>query len=87
MCIHICTQTLTYTNTYTHSHSPRTRAHTGNIPVHAHTPALTGMCTCGVPELGSTSCFENEECLLRSDSQATCLLVFTHTYIYMYTTD
>lgn len=36
--------------------------------------ALTGMCTCGVPELGSTACFSNEDCLLPG-SEATCRLI------------
>jgi hypothetical protein len=36
--------------------------------------ALSGMCTCGVPQLGSTACFSNEDCLLPG-SEATCRLI------------
>ena len=35
--------------------------------------ALTGICTCGVPELSSSSCFTNEDCI--SDLEATCRLI------------
>ena len=35
--------------------------------------ALTGICTCGVPELSSSSCFTNEDCI--SDPEATCRLI------------
>jgi hypothetical protein len=36
--------------------------------------ALSGMCTCGVPQLGTTACFSNEDCLLPG-SEATCRLI------------
>jgi len=35
--------------------------------------ALTGICTCGVPILSSTSCFTNEDCM--TDQDATCRLI------------
>ena len=34
---------------------------------------LTGMCTCAVPQLSSTSCFANEDCM--ADADATCRLI------------
>lgn len=35
--------------------------------------ALTGICTCGVPELRSSSCFNNEDC--QTDPDASCRLI------------
>ena len=35
--------------------------------------ALTGICTCGVVQLSSTSCFNNEDCM--TDRDATCRLI------------
>jgi hypothetical protein len=34
---------------------------------------LTGMCTCAVPQLSSTTCFNNEDCM--NDPDATCRLI------------
>lgn len=35
--------------------------------------ALTGICTCGVPRMSSTSCFTNDDCTL--DPEASCRLI------------